>query len=80
MIFSVVLFDFANDARCTFHGYLVVDVSVVSHLYRVAVEIEHLAIYEVISLSFNLRGSRGLVVHDAANLVLYSPVSDNVVI
>lgn len=80
MIFRVVLFGFVNDARYAFHGYFVVDVSVVSHLCRVAVVIKHLAVYEVISLSFDLHGSRGLMVHDAAHLVFYTPVSDDVVI
>lgn len=80
MILSVILFRLVNHARQAFHDYLVVDVSVMSHLMCFAVVIIHLAVYEVISLSSDFHGTCRLMVQDAANLVTHVPVGYEVAI
>ena len=57
-----------------------VDVSVVSHLHRVAIEIVHLAVYEVVSFSFDLHCTRAPVVHNAAHFMFNTPVSNDMAI
>ena len=45
-----------------------------------AVVIIHLAVYEIISLSSDFHGTCGLMVQDAANLVIHVPVGYEVAI
>ena len=80
MIFSVIFFRLVNHACYAFHDFVVVDVSVMSHLIRFAVVIKHLAVYEVIPLSFDFHGTCGLMVQDAANPVTHFPVCDEVAV
>ena len=74
MILGVVLPFGAYNAPRAFHDLLVVDVSVVTHLYGRTVIVIHLAVYVVVACSLHLYVSSYWVVHDAAFTVLRHPV------
>lgn len=78
VIFGVELSLFSNHACHAFHDSVMIDISMVGHLYCFTVEIIHLAVYEVEAGSFHLHTARFLMVHDAARLVLHSPVCNAV--
>lgn len=54
MVFGIKLLIFSDHASFASHDSLAVDVSVVGHLSCGAVEIKHLAVYEVEACSFYL--------------------------
>ena len=72
MISGVVLRAVSNSTSYAFHGFFIVDVSVVCHNMCAGVVIVHLAVYEVVSGSRD--SNKALVVVNGAYLVADNPV------
>ena len=72
MISGVVLRAVSNSTSYAFHGFFIVDVSVVCHNMCAGVVIVHLAVYEVVSGCCD--SDKASVVLNGANLVADNPV------